>query len=44
MSARRFALLASFAFFLIFVAANVIANSWLRPLRLDLTQIGRAHV
>jgi ABC-type uncharacterized transport system involved in gliding motility auxiliary subunit len=38
MSARRFALLASLAFFLIFVAANVTANSWLRSWRLDLTQ------
>jgi ABC-type uncharacterized transport system involved in gliding motility auxiliary subunit len=38
MSARRFAVLASFAFLLMFVAANVIANSWLRSWRLDLTQ------
>ena len=38
MSARRFAFLAAFAFLLMFVAANVIANSWFRSWRLDLTQ------
>ncbi len=38
MSARRFALLAAFAFLLMFVAANVIGSSWFRGWRLDLTQ------
>ena len=38
MSARRFALLAAFAFLLMFVAANVIGSSWFRSWRLDLTQ------
>ncbi|MBS0384758.1 MAG: GldG family protein [Proteobacteria bacterium] len=38
MSARRFALFAALAFLLMFVAANVIGNSWLRTWRLDLTQ------
>lgn len=38
MSARRFALLAALAFFIMFVAANVVANSWLRSWRLDLTE------
>lgn len=38
MSARRFALLAALAFTLMFVAANVLANSWLRAWRLDLTE------
>ncbi|MGE0594733.1 MAG: Gldg family protein [Hyphomonadaceae bacterium] len=38
MSARRFALIAAFAFFVMFVAANLLANSWLRPLRVDLTE------
>jgi len=38
MSARRFALLAAFAFLLMFVAANVVGNSWFRSWRLDLTQ------
>lgn len=38
MSARRFAILAALAFTLIFVAGNVLANSWLRAWRLDLTQ------
>src|SRR5689334_13047329 len=38
MSARRFAFLAAFAFLLMFVAANVIGNSWFRSWRLDLTQ------
>lgn len=38
MSARRFALLAALAFIIIFVAANLLANSWLRSWRLDLTE------
>ncbi|MGD9965108.1 MAG: Gldg family protein [Hyphomonadaceae bacterium] len=38
MSARRFALLAAFALFVAFVAANLIANSWFRSWRLDLTE------
>ncbi|MBI3437586.1 MAG: GldG family protein [Proteobacteria bacterium] len=38
MTARRFALLAALAFLLMFVAANVIGNSWFRSWRLDLTQ------
>lgn len=38
MSARRFSLFAALAFALMFVAANVIANSWLRSWRLDLTE------
>ncbi len=38
MSARRFALLAALAFALMFIAGNLLANSWLRPWRLDLTQ------
>lgn len=37
MSARRFALLAGFAFLVMFVAGNLIANSWFRSWRLDLT-------
>jgi ABC-2 type transport system permease protein len=37
MSARRFALFAAFAFFAMFVAGNLIANSWFRGWRLDLT-------
>lgn len=38
MSARRFALLAAFALFVMFVAANVTASSWFRSWRLDLTE------
>jgi ABC-type uncharacterized transport system involved in gliding motility auxiliary subunit len=38
MSARRFALVAAFAFLLMFVAANVISSSWFRGWRLDLTE------
>jgi ABC-2 type transport system permease protein len=38
MSARRFALLAALAMFVMFVAANLTANSWFRGARLDLTE------
>lgn len=38
MSGRRFALLAALAFTVMFVASNLIANSWFRGWRLDLTQ------
>ena len=38
MSARRFALFAALALFVMFVAGNVMANSWLRSWRLDLTE------
>src|SRR5690349_20509525 len=38
MSARRFALFAAFALLIMFVAANVTANSWFRSWRLDLTE------
>lgn len=38
MSARRYALFAAVALLIIFVAANVLANSWFRAWRLDLTQ------
>lgn len=38
MSARRYALFAALALFIAFVAGNVIANSWLRSWRLDLTE------
>jgi ABC-type uncharacterized transport system involved in gliding motility auxiliary subunit len=38
MSARRFALFAALALFVMFVAANVTANSWFRSWRLDLTE------
>jgi ABC-2 type transport system permease protein len=38
MSARRFALLSALAMLLMFVASNVIANSWFRAWRLDLTE------
>lgn len=38
MNGRRFALVAAFALFVIFVAGNLIANSWLRSWRLDLTE------
>lgn len=38
MSGRRFALLAALAFCLMFAASNLIANSWFRSWRLDLTQ------
>lgn len=38
MSGRRYALIAALALFVMFAAGNVIANSWFRSLRLDLTQ------
>jgi ABC-type uncharacterized transport system involved in gliding motility auxiliary subunit len=38
MSARRFSLLAALALLVIFIAANVTANSWFRSWRLDLTE------
>jgi ABC-type uncharacterized transport system involved in gliding motility auxiliary subunit len=38
MSARRFAVLAALALFISFIASNVIANSWFRSWRLDLTE------
>lgn len=38
MSARRYALFAALALFIAFVASNVIANSWFRSWRLDLTE------
>jgi ABC-type uncharacterized transport system involved in gliding motility auxiliary subunit len=38
MSARRYAFLAALALFIAFVASNVIANSWFRSWRLDLTE------
>ncbi len=37
MSSRRFALIAAFAFLVMFVASNLIANSWFKGWRLDLT-------
>jgi ABC-2 type transport system permease protein len=38
MSAHRFALLAALALTIMFVAANVTANSWFRSWRIDLTE------
>jgi ABC-type uncharacterized transport system involved in gliding motility auxiliary subunit len=38
MSARRYGLLAALALFVAFIASNVIANSWFRSWRLDLTE------
>lgn len=38
MSARRFAFFAALALFVMFVAANITANSWFRSWRLDLTE------
>jgi ABC-type uncharacterized transport system involved in gliding motility auxiliary subunit len=38
MSGRRFALLAALAMFVIFIAGNLIANTWFRTWRLDLTE------
>lgn len=38
MSGRRFALLAALAFALMFIGGNLIANSWFRSWRLDLTE------
>lgn len=38
MSARRFALIAAFALFVMFIAANLLANTLLRSWRVDLTQ------
>jgi ABC-type uncharacterized transport system involved in gliding motility auxiliary subunit len=38
MNGRRFALFAAIALFIMFVAANVTANSWFRSWRLDLTE------
>ena len=40
MNGRRFALFASIALFVMFVAGNLIANSWFRSWRLDLTEGG----
>ncbi len=38
MNGRRFALFAAFAFLVMFVASNLIVNSWFRSWRLDLTE------
>ncbi|MES1201924.1 MAG: GldG family protein [Pseudomonadota bacterium] len=38
MSGRRFAFLSALCFLAMFVSANLIANSWLRSWRLDLTE------
>lgn len=38
MSGRRFALIAALAMFVIFIAGNLIANTWFRTWRLDLTE------
>jgi len=38
MSARRYALLAALAMFVMFIAANLTANSWFRSWRVDLTE------
>lgn len=38
MNGRRFALVAACAFFVMFVAGNLIANSWFKSWRLDLTE------
>ncbi len=38
MSGRRFALIAGFAFLLMFIASNLVVNSWFRSWRLDLTE------
>ncbi|MET0181296.1 MAG: Gldg family protein [Caulobacterales bacterium] len=38
MTARRFAVIAGLLFLIIFVAGNLVANSWFRAWRLDLTQ------
>lgn len=38
MSGRRFALLAALSFTVMFIAVNLIANSWLRSWRIDLTE------
>ena len=38
MSGRRYALFAALAFFAMFVAGNLIANSWFKSWRLDLTE------
>lgn len=38
MSARRYALFAALALFVSFIAANLIANSWFRAGRIDLTE------
>src|SRR5262245_24819525 len=38
MSARRFALFGALALFIMFVAANITANTWFRSWRLDLTE------
>lgn len=38
MSARRYALLAALALFVMFIAANVTATSWFRSWRVDLTE------
>lgn len=38
MSARRYALFAALALFVSFIAANLVANSWFRSWRIDLTE------
>lgn len=38
MSGRRFAVFAALCFFVMFVASNLIANSWFKSWRLDLTE------
>src|SRR5262245_12553122 len=38
MSGRRYALIAAFAFVIMFIAANLVANVWFRSWRLDLTE------
>lgn len=38
MTARRFAFAAAFAFVVMFIAGNLITNSWFKSWRLDLTQ------
>ncbi|MGE0046789.1 MAG: GldG family protein [Hyphomonadaceae bacterium] len=38
MSGRRFAIIVGLCLFVLFVATNLIANSWLRAARLDLTE------
>lgn len=38
MSARRYALFAALALFVMFVAANITSNAWFRSWRLDLTE------
>jgi ABC-type uncharacterized transport system involved in gliding motility auxiliary subunit len=38
MTARRYALLAALALFIMFIAANVTGTTWFRSWRLDLTE------